>query len=40
LLIAVPPDGLPLLLASLQEAGVLAAVIGSVEAGVGIAIEP
>ncbi len=40
LLIAVPPDGLPLLLASLQEAGVLAAVIGSVEAGAGIAIEP
>jgi selenide,water dikinase len=40
LFIAVPPDGLPLLLASLQEAGVLAAVIGSVEAGVGIAIEP
>ncbi len=40
LLIAVPPDGLPVLLDALGGLDALAAVIGSVEAGRGIAIVP
>jgi selenide,water dikinase len=40
LLIAVPPDGLPVLLASLREPDALAAVIGSVEPGSGLVIVP
>jgi selenide,water dikinase len=40
LLIAVSPDGLPMLLAALQEPHALAAVIGGVETGTGIVIEP
>ncbi len=40
LLIAVPPEGLPLLLAELEEPHALAAVIGGIETGTGIVIEP
>jgi selenide,water dikinase len=40
LLIAVPPEGLPPLLAELEEPYALAAVIGGVETGTGIVIEP
>jgi selenide,water dikinase len=40
LLIAVPPDGLPALLDGLREPDALAAVIGIVEEGAGIAIVP
>ncbi len=38
LLIAVPPDGLPLLLESLREPDALAAVVGNVVAGSGLAV--
>jgi selenide,water dikinase len=40
LLIAVPPEGIAALLDALHETPALAAVIGGVEAGSGIAIEP
>jgi selenide,water dikinase len=40
LLIAVPPEGIAALLAALAETPALAAVIGGVEAGAGIVIEP
>jgi len=40
LLIAVPPDGLATLLEDLREPDALAAVIGNVEAGEGIVIQP
>ncbi len=40
LLIAVPPDGLPILLENLREPDALAAVIGNVVAGSGIAVFP